>query len=153
MLMHRVGIPLLLLALLVFPRGAAAQSGVGVGVILGEPTGISFKSWMGDKTAFDLGAAWSFVNENAVHLHGDYLIHGYNILPHKRRLPVYYGLGARLKIQDQDSRVGVRIPLGIEYLFPREPMDLFIEVVPVLDVTPITEFNMNAAVGLRYFFR
>lgn len=150
--MHRIGISLILLALFAAPRPAAAQSGVGVGVILGEPTGLSFKSWMSAKTAFDLGAAWSFVNEDAVHLHGDYLIHGYNVLPHQRRLPVYFGLGARLKIQDEDSRVGIRAPLGVEYLFPRESMDLFFEVVPILDVTPVTEFNMNLAVGGRYFF-
>lgn len=151
--MLRYGIPLILFALLAAPRPAAAQSGVGVGVIVGEPTGISFKSWMGATTAFDLGAAWSFVDEDAVHLHGDYLIHGYNILPHHRRLPVYYGLGARLKLQDRDRRVGVRFPLGVEYLFAPEPMDMFFEVVPVLDVAPLTEVNLNAAVGLRYFFR
>ena len=43
--------------------------------------------------------------------------------------------------------------MGIEYLFAEKPMDLFFEVVPIIDVTPRTELNMNAAVGVRYFFR
>ena len=54
---------------------AWAQEGLGLGIILGEPTGISFKSWLSTTTAFDMAAAWSFVDEDALHLHGDYLVH------------------------------------------------------------------------------
>ena len=43
---------------------AQTQSGdFGLGVILGEPTGLSAKVFQGNNRAFALGAAWSFGNE------------------------------------------------------------------------------------------
>lgn len=142
-------------ALLSAPAGpAAAQEGMGVGLIMGEPTGVSLKTWLHPTTAFDLSAAWSFVGEDAFHLHGDYVIHNYNTFPvSKGYLPFYYGVGARLKIQDEDGRVGVRTPLGIAYMFAGEPVDLFFEVVPILDVTPATDLSLNASIGARWYFR
>ena len=47
----------------------------GIGVMLGEPTGISLKIWNNERTAIDAGLAWSFSGRNAVHLHADYLLH------------------------------------------------------------------------------
>jgi hypothetical protein len=144
----------LLAALSLAPGAAQAQEGLGLGVIVGEPTGLSLKTWLHPTTAFDLAAAWSFVDEDALHLHGDYLIHNYNTFPvSKGRLPFYYGVGARLKIQDHDSAVGIRVPVGVSYLFAHEPIDLFLEVVPIMDVTPATDLSVNASLGARYYFR
>ena len=105
-------------------------------------------------TAFDMAAAWSFVDEDALHLHGDYLVHNYGVFRvSKGYMPFYYGIGARLKTQNNDSRVGIRFPVGVNYLFARDPIDIFFELVPILDVTPSTEFSLNASLGARYFFR
>lgn len=51
---------------------------VGVGLMLGEPTGVSVKSWFGRKSAFDIGAAWSLAGRNeALLMHADYLFHSW----------------------------------------------------------------------------
>ncbi len=55
----------------------AQNSGLGVGMILGEPTGLSAKMWTGKMTAFDAAAAWSFGDEGALHLHADMLFHNF----------------------------------------------------------------------------
>lgn len=128
------------------------DSGWGLGIILGEPTGISFKLWTGKTTAFDAAAAWSFKDQDKLNLHVDYLIHNYRAIKvESGKLPFYYGIGARVKFED-DARIGIRIPLGLCYQFPRNPIDIFIEIVPVLDVAPETHFEMNASIGARYFF-
>jgi hypothetical protein len=31
-------------------------------------------------------------------------------------------------------------------------VDIFLEVVPILDLAPKTDFKINAAIGARYFF-
>jgi hypothetical protein len=140
-------------AALAAPAAASAQQGMGVGVILGEPTGVSFKTWLTPGTAFDLGAAWSFVDENAFHLHGDFLLHNNNTFHVDKGMALfYYGVGGRVKAEPQDIRVGVRVPLGAEYLFADHPVDLFLEVVPILDIAPETDLTLNAGVGARYFF-
>jgi len=48
--------------------------------------------------------------------------------------------------------LAVRIPVGIDYLFSDAPVDIFLEVVPMLDLIPKTKFQFNAALGARYFF-
>jgi hypothetical protein len=139
---------------------AAQDEGTGIGIIVGEPTGLSLKKWVSTRTAVAGALAWAFDPNTSFHVHGDYLFHDYDIVtPDKGRLPLYGGLGARLKFEDEKrgrdkrTRVGVRIPLGLNYHFEQAPVDLFLEIVPILDVAPRTDVSLNAAVGARYFFR
>jgi hypothetical protein len=43
--------------------------------------------------------------------------------------------------------------VGLSYLFQSSPWEFFLEVVPILDVTPDTELGLGAAVGARYTLR
>ncbi len=143
----------------------AADPGLGVGVMVGEPTGVSIKKWISARDAIDVGIGWSFSENDSVQFHVDYLVHNDQILrtpDFEGRFPLYAGIGARVKLKDEndghgrnndDALVGIRIPLGISYIFAHTPMDVFLEIVPVLDVAPDTDFDMNAAVGVRYYFR
>ena len=130
------------------------DKGFGLGVILGEPTGVSAKNWITNTTAIDAAVAWSFVDQGALHIHADYLFHDFKLirLDVKGKWPVYYGIGARLKFGDNDTQLAVRIPVGIDYLFGDAPVDIFLEVVPMLELIPITKFQFNAAIGARYYF-
>jgi len=138
---------------------ARTQDDFGIGVIIGEPTGLSLKYWLDEERAIDGAAAWSYSENDSFQLHGDYLIHNYEWLE-AREMPVYYGIGARLKFKDSDGRgrnendaiLGIRVPLGITYLFDEAPLDMFFELVPVLDIAPDVDLDLNAALGLRYYF-
>ena len=142
----------ILFSLIIISSINAQSNGIGVGLIVGEPTGISGKYWTGSTTAFDAALAWSFVDENAFQIHADYLFHNIRLITiSEGKLPFYYGIGARLKTAN-DIKLGVRVPLGLAYLFQNVPIDIFIEVVPILDVIPKTDFQINAALGARYFF-
>ena len=142
----------ILFSLIIISSINAQSNGIGVGLIVGEPTGISGKYWTGSTTAFDAALAWSFVDENAFQIHADYLFHNIRLITvSEGKLPFYYGIGARLKTAN-DIKLGVRVPLGLAYLFQNVPIDIFVEVVPILDVIPKTDFQINAALGARYFF-
>lgn len=122
----------------------------GIGLMLGEPTGVSIKSWFGHRSAFDIGAAWSLSGRNeAVHLHADYLFH--NWFNDAENLAFYYGIGGRV-IFSGEGTAGVRVPLGLNYVFESVPFDLFVEAVPIIDVSPDVEFAGNGAFGIRYYF-
>ena len=98
---------------------------------------------------------------DSLHLHADYLTHRLDFLAdrdEKGQLPLYFGLGARLKLKgdqgksrNDDAQLGVRVPLGISYLFEEAPFDLFAEIVPVLDLLPDVDLDLNAAVGTRFY--
>ena len=51
-----------------------------------------------------------------------------------------------------DVGLGIRGVIGVNYLFSDIPLDAFLELVPVFDVTPGTGFGFNGGIGLRYFF-
>ncbi len=124
---------------------------LGLGVMLGEPTGISIKAWNNSKSAFGFGAAWSFGRYDAIHLHGDYLQHSWLNGVDQGRLAFYYGVGARLVLADE-AAIGIRVPLGLNYIVEDAPIDLFVEAVPILDLAPSTDFDGNGAVGIRFYF-
>jgi len=59
--MVRLVVILALLVILFFCTPTVAQDrGFGLGIIVGEPTGLSFKKWSGDTTAIGGAIAWSF---------------------------------------------------------------------------------------------
>ncbi|MFC2170255.1 hypothetical protein ACFLRM_06830 [Acidobacteriota bacterium] len=131
-----------------------AQAGdIGIGVMVGEPTGLSFKAWAGKTTAFAGGVGWdsSRKDHRNLHVHLDYLLHNYRIFQAQSgRLPLYYGIGGRI-IDSAETKIGVRIPIGISYIFPNEFVDIFFELVPTLDLTPDTDFNLGGALGIRFY--
>ena len=140
------------------------RQGFGIDVIVGEPTGLSAKKWITDTTAIDAAAAWSFADFNSFQLHVNYLWHNYDLIQTKElpgQLSVYYGIGGRIKLKgsndgkgnkDEGTRLGVRIPVGLSYTFKENPVELFAEVVPLLDVVPETKLGIGVGVGARYYF-
>jgi hypothetical protein len=146
----------LIMALAVVAQnGMAAGGNFGLGVIIGEPTGPCFKYWTGPKTAIDGAAAWSFAENAGLHLHADYLIHKFDLIRvEKGSLPLYFGIGGRVRFAEGsgDDRIGIRIPVGLDYIFATTPLDIFLEIVPILDLAPDTDLDFNGALGVRFFF-
>ena len=116
----------------IFTLGISAQdSGFGVGVIFGEPTGLSLKSWMSSKTAVDAAVAWSSLDD-FLYVHADFLVHNFDIIDvSDGQLPLYFGL---------------------DYMFGSAPLDIFVEIVPGLTILPGIDFDIDGGIGIRYWF-
>ncbi len=133
--------------------GAASAGDFGLGATVGEPTGISAKTWFNDRSAMDFAFAWSLDDNESFNIHADYLIHDYRVFNVTRgKLPLYYGIGGRL-LNTSDTRVGIRGVIGLDYLFASSPLDLFFEIAPVLDFAPDTQMDLEGGVGMRFYFR
>lgn len=126
----------------------------GVGIILGEPTGLAGHYFLTENTALAAGLAWSFSGSNRLHIHIDYQINNFDLISVEHgKLSFYYGIGGRIQIREnRDDKLGVRIPLGLNYFFAEGPFSVFIEAVPVLDLVPGTDFGANGGLGFRYHF-
>jgi hypothetical protein len=130
----------------------AQDKGFGLGIILGEPTGISGKYWLSTTTALDGGAAWNFGSGGFLHIHADYLFHNYDLIKvQEGRLPVYFGIGGRIGFSSK-TVVGLRGVVGVAYQFSSAPLDAFLELAPIMDLVPGTSFHMNGGIGMRFFF-
>ena len=148
-------------------QGSVAQDhGFGLGVILGEPTGISAKYWTSSVNAFDFGLGWSIGGDrigqhggiyeggSRVHFHMDYLWHAFHVIRSNQRFPLYYGIGGRVNTgAGYDASVAVRGVIGLAWLPHDVPIDVFLELVPSLQLTSSTGLGLDAGVGARYFFR
>ena len=132
----------------------AAGGNFGLGIIVGEPTGISGKLFVSSTNAIQGAVAWSFSGDTDFHLQADYLYHFESLIPVKSgKLPVFAGMGARVKFREnQDNQIGIRIPVGLAYHFANAPFDIFGEIVPILELAPDTEFNLEGAIGGRFYF-
>lgn len=141
--------------ILLFAQNINAQDkGLGLGLMAGEPTGISGKYWVSSTNAFDFGIAYSFAgSNNSFSLHADYLYHLFNAIETEYTLPVYYGFGARMRTNENSKLgLGARGVIGLALLSDKYPVDFFLEVAPVFQLIPETELNFDIAIGARYYF-
>ncbi len=147
---------LLFYVILIATVGQSAVAGdVGLGIIAGEPTGLSLKTWVGDREAVDAAVGWSLGDEGWFYGHCDYLHHRYDLDPEEfaGSVPYYFGVGCRILLRDGgDSKLGFRIPVGLDYIFRDSRFDVFMEVAPILNLVPETEFDWSGGVGARFWF-
>jgi len=138
----------------------------GLGLIVGEPTGVAAKLYLSDTTAVAGAAGFAFVG-GGLHIHADYLWHPW-VLTRETKfvLPAYIGLGARVLNHNRgrgtssdDVHLGIRGVVGILFDFTEVPLDAFLEVAGVLEYRTagdshggFPKFGINAGAGVRYYF-
>jgi hypothetical protein len=134
----------------------------GIGIILGDPTGITGKVFLYKQyhaVDFGFGApVW-----HGMYVYADYLFGFPNAIPQVPGLSVYIGAGLGLVFHDDDdhhyhhhhddTHLDVRIPLGAEFMIPNVPVGIFLDLVPVLGVIPDVDFHFRGGVGARYYFQ
>ncbi len=130
------------------------QNQWGVGVIAGEPTGLSLKTWLSDDRALDAAVAWSFEGRSSLHVHASYLFHDFELIRTDRgSMPLYIGAGLRYKARSgQKDRFGIRTPIGIAYHLPDNPIEVFAEVAPIFDLSPDSRVVISGSIGFRFYF-
>ena len=127
----------------------------GVGLIVGEPTGASVKYWLNNRLALDGALGWSLRDDTDLYLHSDLLWHNFDLIPVPQgRLPVYFGVGGLARFRDNHhaNQVGIRLPVGLSYMFDNAPVDIFAEVGPAVDLAPDVRGEITGGIGVRYWF-
>ncbi|MBU6409520.1 MAG: hypothetical protein KGR98_03940, partial [Verrucomicrobia bacterium] len=110
---------------------------IGVGLILGEPVGVSAKYWLNDVMAVDAAAGVSSHSHSDLYVHADVLWHNFNVFnfaPVMGRMPLYFGVGGLLRFRNhgEGNDAGIRVPVGVSYMFDNIPVDIFAEIAPAI---------------------
>jgi hypothetical protein len=124
----------------------------GMGLLIGEPSGLNAQFFWGPRTAVDVTAAWSLSDEWFMTI-ADFQVYDY-IGDAPREWRWYYGLGGYLALpENDDGTLGVRIPLGIKYHFPHSYIDVWAEVAPALELVPETQAAFQGGLGLTFWLK
>lgn len=129
-------------------RVGSAQD-LGIGFEAGQPMGVTAKYWLNSTLAVDGFMGYHF--NNNFDTHADLLWHSFSSFDvSSGRLPFYIGLGGRVFGGD-DSQFGLRIPIGVSYLFPSQPLEAYAEIAPVVKIAPGLGADIDGAVGIRLY--
>ncbi len=142
------------------------KGSLGVGLIIGEPTGVAAKLYLQDDQAVQAALGFAFVS-GGFHVHADYVFHPW-ILEEREdfTIPAYVGPGVRVmqhgagRDGDSDFRVGPRAVAGLLFDFKEIPLDVFVEVAGIIEYRFGSEdpdiagvgFALNGGIGARYYF-
>ena len=147
-----------------------ANKQFGAGLELGEPSALNAKYFFAADRAIDFGIGdiYNYRDYRGLTLYADHLWHPFVLTSAESfELPFYIGVGGqfwrfedyRLRTPVYGDALGVRVPIGLAFDFNNVPLDIFVQVVPTLNVA----FNgtlydhsiypwIDFSVGIRYWF-
>jgi hypothetical protein len=136
---------------------------IGVGVAFQGATGLSVYADADSSHFVQAAAAWGATG--AYSFTGDYAFdypHAFNSAP---ILTPYWGIGVaavkpgeeywipRYTYDDHTGTdAGLRIPLGLNLVIPKTPVQLGVELAPTVIVTPVTYSYLQGGVDARVLF-
>jgi len=144
----------LLLSSSVFAENSySKEKPFGVGIIVGSPTGISFRYVLNETNGIDVGLAWSVRKNEYLQINGSYIWSNNAYLQKNYDLPIgfHYGAGAKMVLGDI-TQLGIRGIIGVFHVFSRPLVDLLFELEPGITLIPATSFDIDAILGARIFF-
>jgi len=126
----------------------------GVGVQLGAPLGLTAKYWLDQSNVGVRGLLGT--DFKALTIFADTLYHFKNVASldfpaENGQLAFYLGAGPEIRFRDR-TRLGLRVPFGINNLFANQQWDAFAEFVPVVRFLPDMGANLDIGLGTRYYF-
>lgn len=138
--------------------GGGASS-FGIGLIAGEPTGLSLAFGLNSRNTVQSHLSWSLANDRA-RVSVDYLftITELSAPDVNASFPLYVGLGGVIGADDRrfwddaSPLLGARVPVGIAMHPNSVPIDVFAELAPILYLLPGTDFGMEGGIGARFWF-
>ncbi|MGB9721020.1 MAG: hypothetical protein ACPL28_06040 [bacterium] len=158
---------ILFLAIIIISISFCSAQHFGVGLIIGSPTGLTGKFIITQRSAVAVNVGWNlFGTPKRLHITGDYqflfptVLHWTDDMTGEERrikgLTPYLGIGGRFKFVDNEAddetelRIGLRLGGGAEYKISR--FGIFLELYPVVDILPGTDFDFEGGLGARFYF-
>ena len=142
----------LLLAVLWSTPARAEGGSFGLGLILGQPTGITGAYQLSERTMIDAAVGFGWVRDRDFYLHVEFdyflptLVTGNSVA-----LSAYLGIGGFF-FAHNDPAFGARAPFGLSLDFTTVPLQIFLEASLLLLIVPDVDIDVRGALGFRYYF-
>lgn len=144
------------------PGAARADSDIGIGLFLGQPTGLDLKIGLGRRSALDIVLGYTDFDDDfeANYAHVTYLVTPFAARGRSVLVPFRLGIGGAFYDDGGDfgdgANVAVRAPLQLGFVFRSVPLELYGEIA--LKVTFIDEYDnrdavdVDGGIGFRIYF-
>ncbi len=148
----------ILFTALILTTTVAHAENYALGVILGDPSGLSGKMKYDNSHSIDGALAYSTGRHSGMQFHSDYLWdRARSWETTQGPLNMYYGLGGRLISYNDDHdnakiSLGARGSLGLDFNINNPNIELFGELALILDVAPSMAADLDAGIGARIRF-
>lgn len=134
------------------PASAQRATGdVGIGVQLGQPTGLTVKVY-NPGTSVDFLAAWDLDDFFFLNVHAIYDTH----LNPQETVHFFYGPGGFVGIRDRGPELEDDVELGVSgnfgFDFMIDKFEIFLQGTPRLALVEATEFDLGGGAGFRIYF-
>jgi hypothetical protein len=152
---------LVVAALLTTARPARAE--VGIGLIVGQPTGLDVKLDLQRKTALDFVIGWNDFDDDRGrdgYAHVAFLVNLANVRGRSVIVPFRLGIGGAV-FDDNDNfgddiNIAVRAPFEVGFRFRSTPLEIYGElalVIVLLDENDNhDDVDIDGGIGLRVYF-
>jgi hypothetical protein len=125
----------------------------GVGLVVGEPTGVTGAYHLSERLRIDAALGIDLFDDNVLYVHADLLF----VLPDllssgTASLRPYLGPGAFVVEAGGDVGLGGRGPIGLSLELRRAPVEIFLELALSVLLVPDVHGDIGGALGFRYYF-
>lgn len=142
--------------LVVAARATPARADVGLGLFLGEPTGLDLKVGLGYRAGLDIVLGFTRLSDNADgYGHVTYLVTPVVAQGDAVTVPIRVGIGAALFGTRHDLDAAIRAPLEIGLRLRRTPLEFYGEIALAfvfVDPANDLELDVQGGGGFRVYF-
>jgi hypothetical protein len=154
--MRKLLLTTLLVGIAVAARATPARADFGLGLFLGEPTGLDLKIGLNHRSALDVVLGFStFRDGRDGYGHLTYLVTPVVAQGEAVTVPVRLGIGGAIYGPSGDLSVAVRAPFEVGLRLRRTPLEFYGEIaLALVFVDPDNDvfFDVQGGLGFRLYF-
>ena len=149
--MHKLLPMALVLGFVVAAQPTPARADFGLGLFLGDPTGLDMKVGLSGRSGLDILFGFTNIHGNTGYGHLTYLVtpvvaQGSSVL-----VPVRLGIGAALYGPSSDINFAARAPFEVGLRLRRTPLEIYGEIALLLTLFEPVHADVQAGLGFRVF--
>jgi hypothetical protein len=146
----------LLLAAFLFTGSAYANDGTSLGLVLGNPNGISARHWLSEEHSIEGAAGWA-VSRSRFQVNGNFLWNQPGAVSiGDQAFDLFYGAGVSLRTKSGSANnevvFGPRVPIGLSHDFANPDIEVFAEAALNIGIIPSSDLYLDANLGVRFYF-
>ena len=136
---------------LILPCRALAGGPLGLGIVFGDPTGLSGKYWIDGRTSFDGVLGVGFNRHGHFTICVDWTHHWADLTPvQEGRFLLGVGVGPIISLGSRPD-VGMRFKGLADYQFDEAPIGVFLELAPGVTILD-PGLEIMGGIGVRWYF-